>query len=696
MLTVPAADDLLATTPCRVLGLDDLGNAAHRAVAAALVHGFNHAATSLLIEPTLPHGRGRRVPDLVVIDPVAGFHVFEVKGHDLDAVTDVEAGGKLTLDYGGRATKTDPLVQSKDAMWAAVNAVGEFTPKKLTTTHEYWAVFPRIRRADWQAKWGKGTYEPTQLLFADDLDQPAMFADRLRATGEARLPPGCERHDAAEFALLHRVYGDREVLQPAVARPGRTVAPNKLGAKIDEVAAGYKSLSDEQQRLSETDFTTGPRLVRGVAGSGKTIVLANNLARRIARSESRTASLLIDEATRRPPRFLALCYNRTLAPLLQSRIQAAYAARMGGVPDTETLRVRHYHGLLSGLVRAGLLTGPPFDRNAEVQARQTRSWLDQLDHLQRTEPDRLARERFEAIYIDEAQDLEPDEFRLLAKLTQPREADSAAADPADATDTLPSLAIFYDEAQNLYARPRPTWSDLGINVVGRTSVMTTCYRNSRQIVEPAFNVLNGSYAKTRAAGAIAAFADRQTLRSRGLIEELDSDPRVRVRFTDRDTGAAIRVTRQPSPAAETDYLVDRIRHLLIEQQVRPHDLLVLAPNKYVIERVAARLVNLDLPDIGYRIASAEHHKDQLVAVTGFFSLCTVHSAKGYDAPVVIVAAADRFRTDTKARAAFYVACTRAQQYLEVTTASSTAPLVDELEAGIRDLKNESNAAATGT
>ena len=99
-------------------------------------------------------------------------------------------------------------------------------------------------------------------------------------------------------------------------------------------------------------------------------------------------------------------------------------------------------------------------------------------------------------------------------------------------------------------------------------------------------------------------------------------------------------------------------------------------------------MSLDLPDIGYRIASAEHHKDQLVAVTGFFSLCTVHSAKGYDAPVVIVVSADRFHTDTKGRAAFYVACTRAQQYLEVTTANRTAPLVDELELGIGDLRDE--------
>ena len=108
---------------------------------------------------------------------------------------------------------------------------------------------------------------------------------------------------------------------------------------------------------------------------------------------------------------------------------------------------------------------------------------------------------------------------------------------------------------------------------------------------------------------------------------------------------------------------------------------------------AARFRDAARHDSG-RVAGREgsrtepRHKDQFVAVNGDFSLCTVHSAKGYDAPVVIVASADRFRPGARGRAAFYVACTRAQQYLEVCTGGQPAPLVDELEHGVERLQSE--------
>jgi superfamily I DNA/RNA helicase len=47
------------------------------------------------------------------------------------------------------------------------------------------------------------------------------------------------------------------------------------------------------------------------------------------------------------------------------------------------------------------------------------------------------------------------------------------------------------------------------------------------------------------------------------------------------------------------------------------------------------------------------------------SVSTVHSAKGYDAYCVLVASADDFPADVKGRTAFYVACTRAVEHLEV-------------------------------
>jgi hypothetical protein len=85
-----------------------------------------------------------------------------------------------------------------------------------------------------------------------------------------------------------------------------------------------------------------------------------------------------------------------------------------------------------------------------------------------------------------------------------------------------SIVIFYDDAENLYARPRPTWSQIGINVVGggRSRVMKECFRNSREIVEFAFNVLLGSRAPAEEKVQAREYADVTYLKENGLVEEL--------------------------------------------------------------------------------------------------------------------------------------------------------------------------------
>lgn len=673
MIDLDFVAETLASTRCRVFGIEDASNDAHRSVVAILAAGFDHPETTLLVEPTLARSTSRRVPDVVVIDPTAGLHVVEVKGHEIEAVTELHPGGKMRLDYGGRARPADPVAQSRQSMFDILNAMGDFSPEKPSLGCEHWAVFPRITRQAWQQKWGADLYEPSQLLFAEDLD-PQHLADRMRAVGEARLLSGRDRHDADEMAILHRVFGDHQVLAPATVRPGRDLPdPNLLGARIDREAAKYRDLSDEQRRLSEADFSSGPRLVRGVAGSGKTVILANNLARRIAKADAASGSLFVEDAAR-PPRFLAVCFNRTLTHLLKARIDGAYSSRVGiGVISPETLMVRTFYGLMRALSDAGIVMFRRFTADRDEAAARARAYLTEIRHVQASEPDRLERFRFDGIYVDEAQDLEEDEIRVLTHLARPTPSGQ------------PSLALFYDDAQNLYGKPKPRWSDLGLVMSGRSHVMTTCFRNTRQIVEPAFNVLNGSYAAVRSEGAAAAFTDLQTLRDRGAIEQSPDRKRIKVNFAPRH-GARIKITRFDSWEAETDYLADRVERLITEQKVRPHDILILAYSRRVIQRLDDRLRRLDLPGYhGCRVAI--EHMEQLVAVSGYFSICTVHSAKGYDANIVIVASAQEFRTDAQGRAVFYVACTRAQQYLEVTSVSQ-APLIDELEKAVSDLAGE--------
>ena len=82
------------------------------------------------------------------------------------------------------------------------------------------------------------------------------------------------------------------------------------------------------------------------------------------------------------------------------------------------------------------------------------------------------------------------------------------------------IALFYDDAQNLYGRPRPIWRDLGIHVTGgRTIALQRSYRTSRPIATFAFNVLLGP--PTRAAPP----PEREGSRISSLCARAISSPR---------------------------------------------------------------------------------------------------------------------------------------------------------------------------
>lgn len=131
----------------------------------------------------------------------------------------------------------------------------------------------------------------------------------------------------------------------------------------------------------------------------------------------------------------------------------------------------------------------------------------QLDRLAKSQKQVFEHLQYDAIYVDEGQDLFDEEYLFLMRLVRTN------------TETgVKNIVIFYDDAQNLYGRPRPTWNKLGIQISGRTSVMKECFRNSKQIIEFAFNVLLGVRAETRA--MTKTFADVAYLRNNDLIVEL--------------------------------------------------------------------------------------------------------------------------------------------------------------------------------
>jgi hypothetical protein len=635
---------LVSAATCRVLGWEDASNGPHRLVLGTMIRGYRERDTTILCEPSLCRSSAR-APDVVLIDPLAGVHVIEVKGHVLADIEAIEPGGMLRLRYGNGYKSKSPLAQVRAAMFDIKNAAEQQFAGELILPFRYWVVFTSFTRSNWYAKWGPEAFCPPEFLFADDLES---LAQKLCQGGLKQLGNcGTVRWPADQMAALWTAFGDSSVLYHRPdERVRRRVPEGMLGEYFDEAAESYKTLSDEQQRLSAQNWSEGPRLVRGVAGSGKTIVLANNLARRLQRICENRGLFAEDE---RPERLLAVCNNRCLVPFLKKKIGLAYQQRTGQPLPEEGLEVICFNSLMWKLSRNGLWSYRTIEQIRDDEQRAA-NYLEQLIDSKQRHPEIFDSVAFDAIFVDEGQDFAESDFRLLKELCRVL------------PEQEPNLYVFYDDAQNLFGRPRHNWLSLGLNVRGaRAHVMSRCFRNTRPIVEAAFNVLNGTMASGKVDIPTKDFSDIAGLKEKELI--LSENGFWRVLFAMRD-GPAPRLTVAATPSAEADAIVGRLRWLIEEQRVRPQDILVLGMTRRRIDSIAAAVEAAKISGVE-NVHLAFREQDRLLGERATLTLSTTASAKGYDAYCVLLVSANEFSDDLVGRTNFYVGCTRAIEYLEV-------------------------------
>ncbi len=490
-------------------------------------------------------------------------------------------------------------------------------------------------------------------------------------------PLACALKDANALSVMtfEEVREAREALWDAcVLRGPRLSAARRegtIGGALDRLAAMEKGLSAEQRELSRIDLKGYPRLVRGVAGSGKSIVLANMAARFLFR-RSRADSPIGPAGG--GGRVAVVCFNRALVPFLRAKIGAALEGLAGeaGVGLTGNLTVTHLNHLVYELcsLSQGAIRYLSVRENEACD--RARRYLDMIAAFERSPPARLEALRFDAVFVDEGQDLAPEEFILVHEMCR--------RDPATGEK---NLVIFYDDAQNLYARPRPIWKALGIDVQrgDRSRVMRRCFRNPQAVVEFAFNLLLGKQAADSGAVRTRTFADVAWLGRHDLIEERPTH--FRVKFTDR-AGDRPAVTLFRTRDHEKRWVAAEILRLIREEEVRPEEILVVFDREGDFGSLEALIRSLDgngvIQGVVRPYNGNRSDQDRLIFRENHLTLATTKGAKGYDAPIVFLCGADSFAADSAGRASFYVGATRTRFRLYVTGLDTPGRLAREAAA----------------
>ena len=564
-----------------------------------------------------------RHPDFVVILPTLGVLLIEVKGWFLPEIVGGDSHSVRVREGEREVEHVHPLRQVSDYKFLLmkrcakdtqisklVNLSGPYTGK-FQFPFASFAILSNITRENLN-KWperSRAVFPSATVATSDQLKEwEAMGSENLMTVLKGYFDTFIAPMTKNQVNIVKAILHPEILLGLEFTNPAKPEEPT------------VKVLDLKQEALAR-DVGEGHRLVFGVAGSGKTVLLIAR-AKLIAR--------LNPEA-----RVLVLCYNVTLGTYLAESLS-----------DCPTVTVTNFH-------RWAWDNGVNWDSDDDSELGE--KFLAALKAGGRDS------KRFDTVLIDEAQDFDSTWFPCVL---------AAMKDPANG-----ELLIVGDGSQGLYRRRKVSWKQLGIQAQGRTQYLEQNYRNTRPIIALATRFASGR-------------ADND---EDGLSAPL-VDPNKCVRIA----GSAAVLLTKKSKQDEVDHVVRVVDDLLnglwfgeAIARLRPEQIGILYRMEHPLigtlrEELEAKRRDCPVIWLTEKGKSARRR----IAEPGV-KILTMHGAKGLQFKAVILLFADECplhasNTDeTEERRLFYVALTRAEDFL-VISCSGKSKYVAEIEAAEAD------------
>jgi hypothetical protein len=405
-----------------------------------------------LLWHNVPIGPKQTHPDFVIIHPRRGALILETKDWHLDTISratkqyfEISPDGVLKAVMNPLAQARHCAIQVIDALQRDKQLVHAEGPHrgKLAFPWGYGVVFTRITRKQFDAAGLGDAIEPHLVICQDEMVEavePDAFQQRLW-----NMFPHAFRN-VLSLPQLDRVRG---IIFPEIRVPQHKGLFDELERPHPEVPDIMRVLDLQQEQLARS-LGDGHRVIHGVAGSGKTMILGYR------------AQQLAKAAATKP--VLVLCYNEPLAVKLTAMMDAK------GLQDR--VHVRNFHKWC----RQQLVTfGQP------VPAQSPKMFDKMVENvIQGVDRSQIPAGQYMAVLIDEGHDFQPEWFKLVVQMVDP---------------STNSLLVLYDSAQSIYERANKkrgfSFKSLGIQAQGRTTILKINYRNTRQILELASKVAAG-------------------------------------------------------------------------------------------------------------------------------------------------------------------------------------------------------------
>ncbi len=568
-------------------------------------------------------------PDFMVLDAHKGVYVVEVKDWDKNAIKKASPKEfRIQMSSTPRpVTVQNP--QHKCQIYLAgakerLSLISEFVNEKyqLTMPVNYLVAFPNIPSNDFYEMELHKVIDPDHVLFQENVKDANAFSTRLN-----ELIPSLERPITSRQRTVVRNTLRDDIMLPTDANKDGLIPEEDDSVIVvtdenEALPSGTFAIDVEQELIAKT-LGEGPRLMRGIAGTGKTLIMLIK-ARLLASN---------NEHLEQKQRILVVCWNISLANYMRQAFNNINIP----LQDTSTVEIVHFMSWARNIIykyKGKHALPSTIIENFEHAVTQ------QLNLVQISEED-----RYSTVYIDEVQDFQPEWIYMLfhkfLKGDKPQEKNFIAAGDY-AQQIIPNRGVIS------FREAKVTWSSLGIPMQGRSKVLRKVYRNSVRTW---------------------AFAGMFYGNIGADNEDEDGTDNAKIEFSPKPGHDPQLI----ECATQRDQIKEAVRTISeIASEYSPRNVLVLYRRKVLADgfRIVEKLIKeLEKNNISYEWISEDNEsKAKFNWTEDSVKISTVHSAKGLDAPVVIVLNAEAFNTveqNTDEVKLMYVALTRAREYIKV-------------------------------
>lgn len=476
----------------------------------------------------------------------------------------------------------------------------------------------------------------TAMVFPVQPNPPSMARGRYTGLAELgtlieSLEPIDDGYRSALRAALQRV----STIKPAKKRASVS-RPDSKAARLKLIEAEIANL-DQWQQAAAIETPDSPQRVRGLAGSGKTVVLALKAAYLHAQHPDWTIAVTFQ--------------SRALYQQFGDLIDRFSFAHSNDKPNPAKLRLLHSWG---GSDRGGVYTeiahawdAPARDfQYAATRYGRRAPFGGVCAELLSDVPENRREQIYDAVLIDEAQDLPPSFLQLVY----------------EATREPKRIVWAYDELQNLSDAAMPSTADLfgytedGVpRVVLRNPergpsddiILPICYRNTPWSLTVAHGLGFGIY---RDGGLLQHFDNPQLWKDIGyrLLDgfltlgnhvTLERDPAATPAYFKQQmiVDEAVQYHAFGSEDAQAEWIARSVRANLDEDELDCDDILIVLPDAYKAKPQATTIMRaLAAQNIDSHLAGVDSSRDELF-MRDSVALANIFRSKGNEAPMVYVA-----------------------------------------------------------